>query len=250
MPGHGASALENLLYLMALQSAEAVDSELGEPEFAALWRRKAERTGRCLLERFWAEGRGLLADTDRKNCFSEHAQALGILTGILSDGRRDSALSALVSREGLSQASSYFSYYVMDALTRSGRADVVFSRLGYWRDYLSYGACTTFETQYANARSDCHAWSASPLYFLQSAVAGIRPASPCYGRVRVEPQPGKLKWIRAVAPTPKGNIAVDLKFKDDGACGSIALPPGLEGDFVWKGVVRPLRPGMNEFPCP
>ena len=36
-PGHGASALENLLYLMALQSAEAVDSELGESEFAALY---------------------------------------------------------------------------------------------------------------------------------------------------------------------------------------------------------------------
>lgn len=248
--GQGVSSLNNLLYLMALQSAEAVDSALGEPEYAALWRRKAERVGKCLLERFWTDGRGLLADTEKKNCFSEHAQALGILTGILSGSRRDSALSALISRKGLSPASSYFSYYVMEALTHSGRADVVLSRLGYWRDYLSYGACTTFETQYANARSDCHAWSASPLYFLQSAVAGIRPASPCYGRVRVEPQPGNLKWIRAVAPTPKGKVAVDLRFRGGGAYGSIVLPPGLEGDFVWMGVAHPLKSGMNEFPDP
>ena len=32
--------------------------------------------------------------------------------------------------------------------------------------------------------------------------------------------------------------------------GSIVLPPGLEGDFVWKGVVSPLKSGMNEFPDP
>jgi len=249
-PGKGVSAINNLLYLLAIQCAEKVDTALDERDFAAFWRRKADRLRGLLLGRFWAEERGLLADTEKKDCFSEHAQALAILTGILSDEQRDRAVEALVSREGLASASSYFSYYVLEALARAGRGDAVLDRLGAWRDYLACGACTTFETQYADARSDCHAWSASPIYFLQSVVAGIRPDAAHYGRVRIEPQPGGLKWVRAVAPTPKGKIAVDLRFRDGGAYGSVVLPPGLSGDFVWKDVSRSLKPGMNEFADP
>ena len=250
--GHGkrAGALDNLLYLRAIQSAASVDKALGEAEHVAFWKRKEERLAKTLLDRFWSEERGLIADTVAKDSFSEHAQALGIVSGLLTGSRRDSALRALVANKDLAKVSSYFAYYLFEALAQCGRADVILDRLHCWKDFVSWGARTAFETQYSDSRSDCHAWSASPIYFLQSAVAGIRPVSPCYGRVRVEPQPGKLKWIRSVAPTPKGKVAVDLKFRDGGAYGSIVLPPGLEGDFIWQGVVRPIKPGMNEFPDP
>ena len=247
-PGQGVSALNNLQYLLAIQSSVKVDAAIGETTLATYWQKKADRLGQTLLARFWDEEHGLFSDTMGKDRFSEHAQAMGILTGLLTGARRESALKALIDGTCPAKVSSYFAYYFFEALAQCGRADVILDRLHCWKDLVSWGARTAFETQYNDSRSDCHAWSACPLYFLQSAVAGIRPASPCYGRVRVEPQPGKLKWIRAVAPTPKGKVAVDLKFKDGGAYGSIALPPGLEGDFVWKGVARPLKAGMNEFP--
>lgn len=82
------------------------------------------------------------------------------------------------------------------------------------------------------------------------AVAGVRPVANGDTRVLVAPQPGGLKKVQATVPTPKGEIVVDLKFKDGGAYGSIVLPPGLTGDFAWHGVRKPLRPGMNEFPDP
>ena len=117
--------------------------------------------------------------------------------------------------------------------------------MGTWNDFIAWVGRTAFETQHIDSRSDCHAWSASPIYFLQSAVAGIRPAAPCFRRVRVAPQPGRLKRIRAKSPTPKGEVVVDLAFRDGAADGSVVLPPGLEGEFVWNGVTSPLKAGRN-----
>lgn len=117
--------------------------------------------------------------------------------------------------------------------------------MGAWNDFIAWGGRTAFETQHIDSRSDCHAWSASPIYFLQSAIAGIRPVAPCFRRVRVAPQPGRLKRIRAKSPTPKGEVVVDLVFRDGAADGSVVLPPGLEGEFVWNGVTSPLKAGRN-----
>ena len=248
--GQGVSALNNLQYLLAIQSAAAVDAALGEKAFAAIWREKADRLGRTILAKFWDDGRGALADTAKKDRFSEHAQSMAILAGILDGNRRASALKALVDGEGLARVSSYFAYYLFEALAQCGRADLVLERFRYWNDFVSWGARTAFETQHTDSRSDCHAWSACPIYFLHSAVAGVRPSEPGFGKVRVAPQPGKLKRLRSVTPTPKGKVALDLRFRDGGAYGSVVLPPGLEGEFVWKGETRPLKPGMNEFDDP
>ena len=244
--GNGESSIVNLMYLMAIRAAEAVDGALGEQELALRWRRKADRLGRGILDRFWSDERGLVADTKSKDSFSEHAQALGVLTGILDGTRRDRVLAALVGRSGLVRASSYFSYYVFEALARSGRADVVLERLGCWRNYLDWGASTTFETQHADSRSDCHAWSASPIYFLSSAIAGIRPAEPCYRSVRIAPQPGTLKWIRATSPTPKGEVDIDLRFDGKTVRGSFSLPQGLGGEFLWQGKSIWLKSGVTD----
>ena len=244
-PGTGVSALNNLLYLLAIRSAAGVEAALEEPERALLLRRKADRLGRSILERFWSETRGLLADTEAKDCFSEHAQALGILTDVLAGARRDAAVRALVSGDGVAPASTYFSYYVFEALARCGRADVVLDRFRAWNDFIAWGGRTAFETQHIDARSDCHAWSASPVYFLQAAVAGVRPSAPGFRRVRVAPQPGRLKEIQSETPTPKGPVKVDLAFREGEATGTVTLPPGLPGEFVWQGVSRPLAPGLN-----
>ena len=47
-------------------------------------------------------------------------------------------------------------------------------------------------------------------------------------------------------PSPKGDISVDLAFVDGNASGTITLPTGLTGVFVWKGVETPLKEGKNE----
>ena len=41
-----------------------------------------------------------------------------------------------------------------------------------------------------------------------------------------------------------------LKFADGAAVGTVTLPDGLDGTFVWKGVETPLRAGANAIRAP
>ena len=246
--GQGVSALNNLQYLLALQSAAAVDEALGERELAAHWRTRAERLGRTIVGKFWHVGRGVLADNAALDRFSEHAQALAILGGVLDDARRESAFAALVKGDGLAPVSSYFAYYLFEAFVRCGRADLVMKRFDYWRDFVAHGARTAFETQSVDGtRSDCHAWSASPLYFVQTAFAGVTPSEPFFRRVRVAPQPAGLKEIRARTPCPQGVIETSLRFEDGAVSGTVTLPAGLDGEFLWGERRVDLVPGVNRL---
>ena len=244
-PGEGVSALNNLQYLLALQSAAAVDAALGETSLAAHWRAKAARLGKTLVAGFWDAGRGALADTKTKDRFSEHAQCMAILADILTPAQRESAFAVLEKGEGLSPTSSYFAHYLFETYATCGRADLILDRFSYWRNYVAWGARTAFETQEQEARSDCHAWSACPLYFMQTVFAGVTPSEPFFRKVRIAPQPGSLKYVRAKTPHPKGFVETDLQFEGDSVKGTVSLPEGVSGAFEWKGKSLALVPGRQ-----
>ena len=242
----GVSSLNNLQYLLALQSAAAVDAALGEKHLAEHWRTKAEALGRKLVAKFWDASRGILADNAAKSRFSEHAQSMAILGGILSPEQQASAFAALVKGKGLAPVSSYFAYYLFEAFVKCGRADLVMKRLDYWRNFVAHGARTAFETQEIDGtRSDCHAWSACPVYFAQTAFAGVTPSAPFFKTVRVAPQPSGLKEIRSKTPCPQGVVETDLRFDGEKVSGTVTLPKGLTGEFVWQGKTLPLKTGEN-----
>lgn len=244
--GQGVSALNNLLYLLALQSAADTEAALGETAFAAAWRARAERLGRTLVATFWDARRGLMADTAAKDAFSEHAQCFAILGGILSPEQRAAAFKGLVEAPDLARCTMYFSQHLFEAYARMGRADLILSRLDDWKRIVACGGRTTFEAPSLEPRSDCHAWSACPEYFLQTAVAGVTPAAPFFGKVRVAPQPGPLAFIRAKTPCPQGLVETDLAFAPDGGVsGTVVLPGTLTGTFEWKGRTLPLAPGRT-----
>lgn len=241
----GLSAINNLLYVYALKSVAHAEEALGDRDLAAYWRAKAARTGAAVVRRFWSEARGLVADTAARDRFSEHAQCLALLTDVLSEGRRARAFQGLLEAKDLARCTVYFSHYLFDTYIRFGRADLFLGRLDLWRGYVKDGLATPLEAPGVRARSDCHAWGAHPLYHLQTGVAGVRPDADGYAAVRVAPQPGGLAWIRSSAPTPKGIVALDLRFEGDAVHGTVTLPPGLPGSFEWKGTTRALSAGVN-----
>ncbi len=244
--GERPGALNNLLYLYAIQSAAATADAFGMKGLADDWRRKAQRLGETIRAKFWDAGRGLVADTLAKDAFSEHAQCLALLTEILPQADRDRAFRGLVEAKDLSRTTVYFSHYLFDTYVKFGRADLFLKRLDLWREYVKMNLVTPLEAPGANARSDCHAWGSHPLYHLHTGVAGVKSAAPFFAKVRVAPQPGSLKWIRAKTPHPQGMIETDLSFADGGVKGTVTLPGTLAGAFEWKGTSVPLKPGRQE----
>lgn len=247
--GRGESAILNLLYLRGIQATAAALAACGETERAAYWRGKGERLGRTIAEVFWDASSGRMADTPRKDMFSDHAQALALTAGCLSGEAAARALTAIEKRPpGQAEASSFCLHYVFEAFAKMGRGDLILSHLGCWRQYVAMNMNCPLESL-VFPRSDCHGFGAHPLFHFHAGVAGVTPAAPFFAKVRIAPSPGPLKRIRAKTPHPKGFVKTDLAFADGGVAGSIALPPDLSGAFHWKGRDIALVPGFNRILC-
>ena len=241
------NALNNLLYLYALRGAAEVEEAVGERELAAYWRAKAEKLRPAIVAAFWDEARGMMADTLKKDLFSEHAQCLAILADALSPDQRDRAFKGLVETPDLARTTVYFSHYLFDTYMAMGRSDLFLKRLDLWREYVKLNLCTPLEAPGANARSDCHAWGSHPLYHLHTGVLGVKSSAPFFAQVRIAPQPADLRWIKAKTPHPQGLIETDLTFAADVVSGTVTLPGDLTGTFEWKGKTTTLRPGLNSL---
>ena len=247
---HGCSAVNNLLYVYALRQAVRAERACGDVAMGDYWQAKADAVARAVVAAFWDDARGLVADTRAKDRFSAHAQCLALLADVLPPGRAARAFAGLTEATDLAPTTVYFSHYLFETYFKFGRADLFFKRLDLWRGFVRDGLRTPPEAPGLRGRSDCHAWGAHPLYHLQTGLAAIHPDADGFARVRVAPQPGPLKFVRATMPAPKGDISVDLKFADGAAVGTVMLPDDLNGTFVWKGVETPLRAGANAIRAP
>lgn len=125
-------------------------------------------------------------------------------------------------------------------------ADQYLASLKPWRDLLPLHFSTWPEPP-GKTRSDSHARSAHPAYDLLTLVAGIEPASPGFASVRIAPHLGDLREISAEFPHPQGMIRVQFERAGDTLAGTVTLPPGLQGAFVWNGKQQALHTGVNKI---
>ena len=84
------------------------------------------------------------------------------------------------------------------------------------------------------------------MYFFRAGIAGITPDAPFFSKVRVAPQPGSLKSVKASWPHPSGKmIEVDLAF--DGGKGKGVVSTPVPGTFEWNGAKIPLKVGLSNI---
>ena len=247
--GDGVNAEINLYWNLAMRSAAAVERALGNELQAKYWEGKSEKLKQAIIKAFWDEKRGIFADTPEKKDFSEHAQALALLGDVLPKDKAETTFRHLVEDKDLKRCTVYFSYYLFETYFKFGRGDLFLMRLDLWRDYVKKGLTTTQEAPDSGkngqkeSRSDCHAWGAHPIWFMQTGLAGIKSAAPFFAKVRVAPCPGGLKSLKATHPHPKGWIEVDLKFDGDKATGTVVTP--VPGTFEFGGKTIELKAGIN-----
>lgn len=240
----GDSSLVNLHWLLALRAQAELEAQFGEPELAALAsRRAAELSGR-IMARFWCASRGLLADTSAQDAFSEHAQALGLISGLGVAGGVGRWVDAWLKAGDLARATGYFSFYLLEALAAAGRDGELHRRLAAADAGRESGLLTMPESP-EPTRSDCHGWSAHGRWHLAATVAGVRPLAPRFAEVCVEPRLGELQWLELAVIHPRGQIEIALRRADGRLRGLVVLPEGVTGEFRWGGEVRALREREN-----
>lgn len=241
-------SIHQLQFVLALGHLADLEIWLGNETLADLRRQQQSQVWEGACQAFWNENVGAFADLPDGDSFSEHAQVLATLSGLLDETQRTRLRTHLLEATFLTPTTVYFRHYLFEALTSLGLAHVMFDRFELWEAFPSLGLRTALEAP-EPSRSDCHAWSAHPMYHAVASICGIRPDRPGFAHLRVEPQLGPLPYVRATVPHPLGRIEVDLRQSGDGGLsGTVILPEGLSGTLVANGEIRAIT-GRTELPA-
>ncbi|MEN6521660.1 MAG: alpha-L-rhamnosidase C-terminal domain-containing protein [Armatimonadota bacterium] len=226
--GHlGVSGILNWQTALILGLAADLENTFGDPEIAQRNLRIRDRIAAIAKEAFWNEDRGIFADDLSKEHYSEHSQCLALLSGTVDGSKRARMIEGLLTDPNLERTTIYFSHYLFETYRLIGRIDKLFERMGLWFGLKDQGFKTTLEMP-EPSRSDCHAWGAHPVYHYFASVLGIRPASPGFKTVKIEPQLGHLTYAKGELAHPWGMIKVEFEQKDGGYSSNISLPDGVE----------------------
>ncbi len=245
----GGSSIVSLQLAGTLQRAGELCRAFGRTELAGHYEQLAASLRAAAVRSCWDEKRRLFADTPEKKIFSQHANVMAVLSGAITGDAARELIQRVAGDKSLIQSSLYFRFYLLRAMKLAGLGDEYLARLGPWRAMLAEGL-TTFAEIPVHPRSDCHAWSASPVYELLATVCGIEPGSPGFATVRIEPHLGSLPRAEGKVPHPKGEIAVTLQRDGSGLTAKVMLPAGLKGTFVWQGRSTPLGAGEQTLRFP
>lgn len=244
----GVSGLLNWQFVFMLSQATSLAESILEPYDRMKWRRAASLISYAATNLFWDEKRGLLADDLAHTSFSEHTQCMALLSGLLDEfgEKRERIVNRLLNDPDLHRTTISFTHYLFETYRMLGRMDKLFERLGLWFDFEKLGLKTTLE-QPEPSRSDCHGWGAHPIYHYFASILGIRPASPGFATVRIEPQLGPLTHAMGKLVHPQGFITADLHMQGNELRGSIELPEGITGTFQHGRYTIELAPGRQEI---
>jgi alpha-L-rhamnosidase len=243
---NGHSAAMDLQLLWAFQLASELENKLGTQAKFKEFREAAILLKSSIRKRYFSAGVQLFADTQEKNIFSQHVNALAILTQTATLKETEQIAQNILNNTKLAPATIYFKYYVHQALVKAGLGNNYLDWLEIWKENLQMGMTTWAEISDINAaRSDCHAWGSSPNIEFFRTVLGIDSDSPGFRSVRIEPRPGKLEKLKGTMPHPAGMLSVEYRVKGQLIDATINLPPGTAGKFIWMNRVFPLKAGLN-----
>ena len=220
------SCFFSLAYLLALQSGLRLARAIGKEDEARNLERRVTILSRSIPMSFWDEQKGCYRDNLKGTTHSLDSSLFAVRAGIVTPEQL-SAIRIHVTRElrsvflngydatGGFNVSSAFAFYIFDGLYMAGMAEVAenLMRQG-WGHLLSHGLKTTPE-YFTMDQSLCHAWSASPAYYLSKYVLGIVfPDAPNLDTVRINVQAHGITAAEGAWPHPRG--VIEVKWHMDG----------------------------------
>lgn len=235
-PGLGSAAkaeeldvCSSLLYLEALHKGAWLARELKRYTCARAWRRRARNLRHAIEGAAWRERAGYISDAVVQDRFSRHSNALALSEGVLRGERAQSVVAGLGCDSRLRPTSFYFDFHVHRAYLKLRRPDLMLRNMRAWGRMLNLGARTWWETM-PTARSDCHAWSATPSFNFLNGILGVRPTAPGFASVQIRPYLApELDWMRGVVATPRGEIELEM---ERGREMQLSIPKDIKASVV------------------
>ncbi len=201
----------------------------------------------CAIQQTWNDEKSAYPDSIHANgSFSpkicQHTSMFPVMFDMVPPGQREALRRNLLTppKEMTTVSAPFAMQFMYEALEELGEPDAILDsiRAGF-QPMVDAGASTVWETFAGSTcspkgfptRSHCHAWSSSPIYFLNRVVLGIRQTEVGGKAFEVSPWLGGLRYAHGATATPMGLVSVDWKINGETLHVVITAPKGVKVEF-------------------
>jgi hypothetical protein len=227
-------------YLITLRCAYNMAMALNKPADAAMYQQRVARLEKTIPQTFWNEEKGAFADNHKKTTYSAHATIFAIRAGVVSANMlekakvhlRNSLQSVFVNgydnSKGVLMGPS-FAFYIFDGLYKAGMPDLAENLIREMHGFFLYQGARTTPEHFNMLPSLCHAWSASPIYYLSKYGLGINfPQAPNFNKVEIKVETTHMQWAEGKWPHPNGGV-IEVKWHTENGKRVFDYVKGPEG---------------------
>ena len=241
------SSTHTLHFALTLRDAAEMMRFFGRKSRAEEYENLAQKLCESVYKNCWNPEKKMLSDYKGSGKFSQHANIMGVLSGAIDQKEAPQLIKRIMEDKDIAQATYYYRFYLSRALVKAGLGDEYLGTLTPWRNMIDMGL-STFAERPDPVRSECHAWSASPIYEFLATVCGVESAKEGFSEVSITPRLGHLSYVNAKVPHPRGDICLNLRKSASGELsGEVTIPDGLPATLHLKDRQMALKAGKNTF---
>ena len=209
------NAETNAFHYRAVVLMSLIAEALGEDEDLLWYRERARLIRETFVAKLVDPVTGLVLDGEGSTHSSLHANMTALAFGLVPEANHDAVVDHLKSK-GMA-CSVYGSQFLMEALYEAGEDDFALTLLTSTSErswaHMVYDVGTTIALEAWDDRVKPnqdwnHAWGAAPASIIPRHLMGIRPESPGFETIVIQPQPGALEWAELKTPTIRGGVTV------------------------------------------
>jgi alpha-L-rhamnosidase len=244
------NSVNNAFYYRSLQIMANIATAIGRPSDAAAYADMAAQVYKSYNTAFWDSDSQSYMDGVGTTHSSAHANFFPLAFGLVPANRKEAVVSYLHSRfaaDGGMPASVYGAQYLLEALFQSGDADTALALMTTngprgWLNMINMGSTLTTEAWNFDDKKNMdwnHAWGAAPGNLISRFVLGVRPVTPGYGQILIQPHLGTtLSYVRGTVPTIRGPVSIQVT----NAPGTFQVHVNIPGNMT----ATVLLPEFNE----
>lgn len=225
---HGSSTIINLMYALALEKAAVLMDAAGRSGLGAEYRCRRQDVLNKVRLLCWDDTRHMFREGPVFEQYSQHAQSWAVLNGMLEDEQAVQALLHAMEDEDVLPCSFSTSFEWFRALEMAGLYEKTQQNMKRWATLPAMGNTTCPETP-GESRSECHAWSALPIYEFVRTMAGIQERM---STVEICPHPCYLQDLKGAVMTGGGPITFCYTKKEESWRYEFTLPRGVDAIFI------------------
>jgi hypothetical protein len=230
------NAVTNAYHYEALKLMTQIADVLNMEDDASYFKNEAGRFLARFNKTFFSSKNGYYVDGDTTGHSSLHANMFPVVFGMAPSGKMKNILDFIQSRK--MACSVYGSQFLMEALYEASDAEYALHLLTKtddrsWYNMIRVGSTISLEAwdnKYKPNQDWNHIWGAAPANIIPRKLMGVEPLAPGFDKVRVKPQLASLSRAKAVIPTIKGAIRLEIENRNGEYHMRLTIPANMESE--------------------